>query len=101
MSTMRSVTGPANRLAALFRQNGYVRRPNADRRADEGYHLYKKGAEVRLVAPTTADLEEVQHLLTRAGFKPARPFAKGRKWCQPVYGMGEVDRFLALVDAAR
>jgi hypothetical protein len=84
-------------LAAFFRRNGYVRRVDAVRRVMDG-QLYKKGAEVRLVAESAAELAEIRRLLRRAGFKAARPFAKGRQWRQPVYGIAEVARFLSLVE---
>ncbi|TWT46274.1 hypothetical protein RAS1_27260 [Phycisphaerae bacterium RAS1] len=84
------------RLAAYFRRNGYVRRVDPVRRVEEG-QLYKKGAEVRLVAASRAELNEIQRLLKQAGFKVPRPFAKARQWRQPVYGVAEVARFLSLV----
>lgn len=84
------------RLAAYFHRNGYVRRLDQDRRKAKGM-LYKKGAEVRLVAESRAELAEIRRFLRLAGFKRARPFAKGRQWRQPVYGVAEVARFLWLV----
>jgi hypothetical protein len=96
---MIDATPPADavkRLSAYFHRNGYVRRIDAVRRVSKG-KLYKKGAEVRLVAESVAELREIRRLLKDAGFKRARPFAKGRQWRQPVYGVAEVARFLALV----
>ena len=84
------------RLAELFRRNGYVRSVNPVRRLVDG-RLYKKGAEVRLVAESKAELAEIRRLLKRAGFKRARPFAKARQWRQPIYGVAEVARFLSLI----
>ena len=84
------------RLAELFHRNGYLRRLDAVRRVEEG-QLYKKGAEVRLVAESRAELAEIRRLLKKAGFKAARPFAKARQWRQPVYGVDAVARFLTLV----
>jgi hypothetical protein len=80
----------------LFRRNGYVRSVNPVRRLVNG-RLYKKGAEVRLVAESKAELAEIRRLLRRAGFKRARPFAKARQWRQPIYGVAEVARFLSLI----
>ena len=100
---MVDVTPPVNavkRLSAYFHRNGYVRRVNAVRRVSEG-RLYKKGAEVRLVADSVAELREIRRLLKETGFKRARPFAKGRQWRQPVYGVAEVARFLALVGKSK
>ncbi len=87
------------RLAGYFHRNGYVRRIDAVRRAEEG-QLYKKGAEVRLVANSRAELAEIRRLLRQAGLEPGRPFAKGRQWRQPLYGVAAVARFLALVEDA-
>jgi hypothetical protein len=84
------------RLTELFRRNGYVRSVNPVRRLVNG-RLYKKGAEVRLVAESKAELAEIRRLLRRAGFKRARPFAKARQWRQPIYGVAEVARFLSLI----
>lgn len=84
------------RLAAFFHRNGYVRRVDARRRAEEGQR-YKKGAEVRLVAESRAELLEIRRLLKQAGFKPGRSFVKSRQWRQPVYGVTEVARFLSLI----
>lgn len=83
-------------LAAYFHRNGYVRRLDTVRRKENG-RLYKKGAEVRLVAQSRQELTEIRRLLRWAGFKRARPFAKARQWRQPVYGVAEVARFLSLV----
>ncbi len=57
------------RLADYFHRNGYVRRIDAVRRAEEG-QLYKKGAEVRLVANSRAELAEIRRLLRQAGLEP-------------------------------
>ena len=84
-------------LAASFHRNGYVRRIDRERREKEGA-LYKKGDEVRLVAGSRAELAEIRRLLRQAGLKPGRPFAKARQWRQPVYGVAEVARFLALIE---
>ena len=84
-------------LAAVFHRNGYVRWPNWDRRASDGYVGYKKGYEVRLVASSTDELAAIRVLLARAGFRLARPFTKARQWRQPVYGRPAVARFLHLI----
>ena len=83
-------------LAAYFHRNGYVRRVDAVRRIVDG-QLYKKGAEVRLVADTRVELAEIRRLLKQAGFKRGRPFTKANQWRQPLYGVEEVARFLKLV----
>lgn len=86
-----------NQLRDLFRRNGYVRRQNPVRVAEEGWQRYRKGEEVRLVAGSAEELRLVRRLLRQAGFTPGRPFAKGRQFRQPVYGRKEVARFLALI----
>lgn len=83
-------------LARYFHRNGYVRLLDSERRRTEN-GKYKKGDEVRLVADSPAELSTIRQLLHRAGFKVARPFAKGRQFRQPLYGRQEVARFLALV----
>ena len=84
-------------LAGFFRRNGYVRMQNAERAAEDGWEHYKKGDEVRLVAESVQELALVRRLLREAGFKPGRPFVKGRQFRQPVYGRQAVARFLDLV----
>lgn len=85
-------------MAHFFHRNSYVRRVNAERRRTEG-QKYKKGYEVRLTAKSPSELTTLRRLLHQAGFKVARPFAKGRQFRQPLYGRQEVARFLALVAA--
>lgn len=96
MAKIEPATEVVERLAAFFHRNGYVRRVDAVRKMVEG-RLYKKGAEVRLVAESATELTEIRRLLSQAGFKLARPFAKGQQWRQPVYGVEEVKRFFSLV----
>lgn len=85
-------------LAVFFNRNGYIRWQDADRVAEEGWRIYKKGDEVRLVAHTTSELFKIRRLLREAGFNPGRPFRKGRQWRQPIYGKREVARFLAMIE---
>jgi hypothetical protein len=84
-------------LARLYSRNGYTRRQNKRRFKKEGSSQYKKGEEVRLLARTRKELQQIRRLLVQAGFKPGRPFAKGTQICQPVYGKQAVARFLELV----
>jgi hypothetical protein len=100
MNEMMPAPEVVARLAGFFRRNGYVRRLDPVRRVVDG-QLYKKGAEVRLVAESAAELFEIRRLLGAAGFKVARPFAKDRQWRQPVYGVAAVARFLALIGEPR
>lgn len=87
------------RLAEFFRRNGYIRRASPVRRKKEKAR-YKKGDEVRLVADSRKELAEIRRLLRAAGFRRRSPFAKGRQWRQPVYGVAEVARFLAMIGEA-
>ena len=86
-------------LAGFFRRNGYTRWQDAGRQRREDYWGYKKGDEVRLVAESLRELALIRRLLRRAGFRPGRPFRKGRQYRQPVYGRQAVASFLALIDA--
>ncbi len=85
-------------------RSGYVRVPNQERRTELGsawYRRYKKGWEVRLLARTEEELGQLRRWLEEAGFRPGRPFPKGRQIAQPVYGREAVARFLALVERER
>jgi hypothetical protein len=84
-------------LARLFRRNGYVRWQNERRLAADGWQVYKKGYEVRLVANSVKELNGIRRLLVAAGCKPGRWFVKGNQYRQPVYGKAAVLRFLELV----
>lgn len=89
-------------LVRAFRElHGYVRRPNEERRGELGqrhYRIYKKGWEVRLLARDEVELERLRRWLRDAGFTAGRPFRKGARLCQPVYGREQVARFLELLD---
>lgn len=95
---MKYALGVVEQLAAFFRRNGYVRWQNVKRLESQGWRIYKKGDEVRLVADTKRELALIRRLLRQAGFKPGRSFVKGRQYRQPVYGREEVSRFLALIE---
>jgi len=82
------------RLAALLTRNGCIRRQNPDRVANEDRTSYKKGDEIRLTASSQAELEEIRSLLVTAGFKPGAPYAHRKHIRQPLYGRGQVARFL-------
>jgi hypothetical protein len=93
-------THAAEVLGRFFHRNGYVRRQDAQRYEEQGYHKYKKGHEVRLVAQSQEELAEIRAALREAGFHPGRPFIKVRQWVQPLYGKDEVQRFLALISGS-
>jgi hypothetical protein len=88
-------------LAHYFNRNGYVRRQDSRRLRRDGYQRYKKGDELRLVAGSLRELADIRDLLQQAGFRPGRPFSKGRQYCQPVYGREAVRRFLDLLRAQK
>lgn len=86
----------AKELARFFKKGGCVRFQN-EARLREGSQSYKKGDEVRIMADSQEDLHSIRALLMDAGFVPGRPFIKGRRFCQPVYGREAVTRFLVLI----
>ena len=90
----RSETLPV-RLRVYYLRNGCVRTPQPSRLL-EGHQTYKKGWEVRLVLEDVAEVTDARRLLQRAGFGPGRPYCKGAKWIQPVYGRDAVERFAGL-----
>lgn len=89
-------------VRAFLEGAGYVRVPNQERREALGpryYRVYKKGWEVRLLARDVDELAAIRRWALEAGFVPGRPFAKGSRICQPIYGREQVARFLSLVGA--
>src|SRR5688572_16940198 len=80
------------RLLWFFSRNGCVRNPQP-KRLEEGYRLYKKGWEVRIVVENAAELAEVRQLLAAVGLTPGSAYAKGPRIVQPVYGKEAVERF--------
>ena len=85
-------------LSAFFLRNGYVRRQDPKRYKAQGYRLYKKGFEIRLMANSRTELRQIRSLLRALGFKPGRPFAKNSRMCQPVYGREALADFLRMVE---
>lgn len=88
-------------LAESFERHGYVRQQDERRRRREGCAQYKKGDEIRIVVETKRELASLRKALERASFSPGKPFEKGRRWCQPIYGRVAVGRFLRVVGAGR
>lgn len=86
----------AGQLRVFYQRNGYIRRVDPVRQLRDG-QLYKKGAEVRLVADSDRELHRIRRLLRLAGFSPGKPFRKGKQWRQPLYGVEAVARFLAMI----
>ena len=79
-------------LKRHFRQHGYARVSNKKRKKELGQN-YKKGYEVRLVATTRTELRQIRQWLRQAGFKAGKPFQKGTRIVQPVYGKATVEWF--------
>lgn len=98
MAARESRPSAEQQLVAFFHRNGYVRRFDPKRRAEEGQN-YKKGDEFRLVAESKSELAAIRRLLKQCGFNPGRPFTQGRQYRQPVYGRAAVSRFASLVAA--
>lgn len=100
-----SGTRPEVLLARHFLDSsGYVRHQNPDVRdelGDDWHYMYKKGWEVRLLVDSKTELSRVRGWLRQAGFRPGKPFTKGNRICQPVYGREDVERFLELVAGER
>lgn len=99
MSTPPLTDSVVEQLSAFFRRNGYVRPPAEKRLAGLGYGRFRRGYEFRLTAKSRSELRLIRNLLRRAGFKPGRPFVKGRQFRQPVYGRQELERFLGLIES--
>lgn len=84
-------------LRATYASGGYMRVPNPERQKNEGPTKYKKGLEVRFVVRSRSELALIRRLLSQAGFRPGRPFQKGNRFLQPLYGYEAVSRFISLV----
>ncbi|MCH8558992.1 MAG: hypothetical protein LAT84_14310 [Balneolia bacterium] len=89
----------ASKLTWFYNRNGYVRRQKKERLENESAMSYKKGEEIRLIANTKSELRTIQSLLRKAGFKYGKPYDRGRRYCQPVYGKQAVARFLQMVES--
>lgn len=91
----------AAELAELFRRNGYLRRQSSARVRRDGWDRYKKGDEIRFVANSREELRRIEALLRKVGFRPGRPFAKGRQFRLPVYGRNAVAALVELFGLGR
>ena len=86
-------------LISLFEKNGCVRLVDEKRRKELG-QKYKKGYEVRLVASSEEELENIRQLLQQSGFNLGKPYMKRLhykrrvKFVQPIYGKVAVDWFI-------
>jgi len=79
------------RLAKGYGKQGYVR-GSPDRRAQPRTH---RGYEVRFIAHSAAERDEIVALLREAGEAPGKPFATGKAWRIPVYGEEAAARLAA------
>lgn len=83
---------PEEMLILFFQRNGCVRLVDEKRRKELG-QKYKKGYEVRLVANSKEELENIRQLLKQSGFKAGKPYKKHLQFVQPVYGKLAVEWF--------
>ena len=79
-------------LVNYFLRNGYFRFPDESLREIKGDD-YKKGYEVRFVARDENELQKINSLLNKAGFKIGKAFQKNNKFVQPIYGKDSVEKF--------
>lgn len=73
-------------VIALFRQCGYLRKPpasGAGRRAPGSAH---RGYEVRFMAHSRAECQEIVRTLKASNIRPGRPFHTANQYRVPVYG---------------
>jgi hypothetical protein len=88
------------KLLEYFRRNGYCRVPDPKLRRKHS-RTYKKGYEVRLVAFSKRELQEIRQLLRAAGIPPGAPHRKVNRWIQPVYGKEATAAFMQLFRTKR
>ncbi len=79
-------------LMALFRANGYIRRPAEDRNGDPA--AYKKGSEVRLVLQNPSAARSAVRLAKAVGLRPGKVYPKHARIVVPLYGQEAVTWFL-------
>ena len=91
----------ATLLSHFFQRNGYARHPKATRQSEEGSAKYKKGAEIRLVLKSQAEVDAAYHALIQLALKPGAPFAKAKQLVLPIYGKKKVTRFLQIMESPK
>ncbi len=97
MDTKVITNEPASRtLVQFYERNGCLRQPNPNRQKKET-GTYKMGYEIRLVALSKRELTEIRRAIREVGLKAGKPFAKGNRWIQPIYGRGAMDQFVAWI----
>ena len=85
-------------LTKIFQRDGYVRYQNITRLNFEGGQKYKKGNEVRLIAHSKEELNQILELLHILDFKSGKPFEKDLQIRIPIYGIKQTERFLEIVN---
>jgi hypothetical protein len=87
-------------LRRYFLRNGYTRSVDEVRRERDGHRVYKKGYEIRFVAFSEDEAQQIFEALGVAGFRPGSPWLKFGRIIVPVYGKAQTERLLAEMDAA-
>lgn len=98
--TTAAPRSPEDQLAYFFYRNGCLRVPDESRRK-EGAGQYKKGYEIRLVAFTQAELKQIRGLLKQTHLQAGKPYAKGARFVQPIYGKESVEHFCETLARAK
>ena len=91
--TKRDAQGALRRLAKGYGDRVYVRR-RPDRKSQPSTH---RGFEVRFIAHSAAERDEILSLLRAAGETPGKPFVTGKCWRVPLYGEEAVRRLAGVV----
>jgi hypothetical protein len=95
-------TDVAVAMRAFFARNGCIRGQDPERKAAKDGVRYKKCDEIRLTAYSEAELAYIRELLHVAGFRIGNPYKHHEhQYRQPVYGRGQVARFLDLIGSPR
>lgn len=81
-------------LRRVFKERGYCRMPDVERREAEGSVSYRKGYEVRLPCSSKAEAGRVVKMIEAVGLKPGKPFAKGSGFAVPIYGFEAMEWFV-------
>ena len=87
-------------LKRVFLRNGYLRIQDEDQVESYGTQAYKKGYEVRLVPETKAELNLIRRAIASLDLYVAKPFEKGNKTIQPIYGKEITMKFLEIKQKA-
>ncbi len=90
-SQKRNPQAALRRLGRTYGEQVYLRSA-PDRKAEPRTH---RGYELRFIAHSAAERDELLSLLREAGETPGKPFATGGAWRIPVYGKEAVERLLA------